>query len=293
MESVFTKHYKKHSIPLPEFHFVLGSGFSASLDKLSFKKNLNSWVEKKPLLFKDVSGLKTPTAPTHVGVYRYFIHKPTKKSICFQAGRLHAYEGHSAREVAQAVLWPCLAGTKKFILTNISGSLDEDISPGEIVALTDHINWTGKNPLIGENPKNKSGREIGPRFPDMESLYNSLLTTEVANQLKKKQDLIVHKGVYIGVLGPSLETPAEVALFAKWGASVVGMSTIFEAISLKHAGAVVSAFSLVSNFACGIKQGVSISEQDMKKTVDQMAPQILEGFFKFSSKFFRERHTNK
>lgn len=288
MESVFTKHYKEHSIPLPEFHFVLGSGFSASLDRLSFKKDLSAWKERESLFFKDIPGLKTPTAPTHLGIYRYFIHKPTGRSVCFQAGRLHAYEGYSAREVAQTVLWPCLAGTKKFILTNISGSLSKDISPGEIVALTDHINGAGQNPLTGENPRNNGGREIGPRFPNMEFLYNPQLTAKVTKQLKKKQELVVHKGIYIGVSGPSLETPAEVALFAKWGALVVGMSTIFEAISLKHAGAIVSAFSLVSNFACGIKQGVSIDEQDMKKTVDYLAPQMLKGFFNFSSESFKK-----
>lgn len=293
MKSIFTKHYKERSIPCPEFHFVLGSGFSSALDKLSFKKNLNHWEEKKPLFFKDVPGLKTPTAPTHPGVYRYFVHKPTGESICFQAGRLHAYEGHSAKEAAQTVLLPFLAGAKNFILTNISGSLNGNISPGEIVALTDHINWTGQNPLVGENPRNNRGREIGPRFPDMESLYSPHLTAEVIKQLAGEQKLTVHKGIYIGVLGPSLETPAEVALFAKWGASVVGMSTVFEAIALKHAGAAVSAFSLVSNFACGIKKNVSINEQDMKGTVDRLAPQMLEGFFKLSNKLFKERHADK
>ena len=239
----------------------------------------------KTFIFKNVSQLKIPTAPTHKGVYRYFIHKSTGRGICFQAGRLHGYEGHSARIVAQTVLWPCLAGTKIFILTNISGSLKKDISPGEVIALSDHVNFTGQNPLTGENPKDSSGREIGPRFPDMESTYNQKTADEISKRLKQK-GLVVHKGVYIGVSGPSLETPAEIALFAKWGLAAVGMSTVFEAIALKHAGASVSAFSLISNFACGIKKNISISEKDMMKTVNQQAPKILKSFFEFSHGYF-------
>ena len=288
MESVFLKHYKKNNLPVPEFHFVLGSGFSSSLDKLLSEKDFKEWSEGAPLFFKDVPGLKVPTAPTHLGVYRYFTHKPTGKCLCFQSGRLHGYEGHSAREVAQTVLWPRLAGTKKFILTNISGSLRENIPPGEIVALSDHINFTGQNPLTGENPKDSQGKNIGPRFPDMESTYNPQLTDEVIQQLKTQQGLAVHKGIYIGVSGPSLETPAEVALFAKWGLTVVGMSTVFEAIALKHAGAKVSAFSLVSNFACGLQKNISISEEDMAKTVNRQAPKVLKGFFEFSHRYFTE-----
>ena len=286
MESVFLKHYEKNNFPVPEFHFVLGSGFSPSLDKLLLRKDFEGWKEEAPLSFKDVPGLKVPTAPTHLGVYRYFTHRLTGKCLCFQSGRLHAYEGHSAREVAQTVLWPRLTGTKKFILTNISGSLRKDISPGEIIALSDHVNFTGQNPLTGENSKDSQGKDIGPRFPDMESTYDQKLTDKITQQLKTQQGLAVHKGIYIGVLGPSLETPAEVTLFAKWGLTVVGMSTIFEAIALKHTGAKLSAFSLVSNFACGIQKNISISEKDMTETVLKQAPKVLKGFFEFSHRYF-------
>ena len=216
MESVFLKYYKKNQIPVPEFHFVLGSGFGPCLDKISFKKDYSVWRPAPALFFKDVKGLKEPTAPTHTGAYRYFVHKSTGKSVCFQLGRLHGYEGWTAREVAATVLGPRLTGTGNFILTNISGSLKHNIPPGEVIALRDHVNLTGQNPLTGKNPTNKNGKPIGPRFPDMQYLYNRKMTDRIIKSLRKR-NLRVHKGVYIGVSGPSLETPAEVDLFAKWG----------------------------------------------------------------------------
>lgn len=284
MEPVFQQHYKKHALSVPEFHFVMGSGFSPAVDNLKSKRFSERWEEGPPLSFKDVPGLKIPTAPTHKGLYRYFIHKPTNKGVCFQAGRLHGYEGHTAQEVAQTVLLPRLAGTRKFILTNISGSLRKGIPPGSVMALLDHVNFTSQNPLIGENPKNNLGKIIGPRFPDMKKTYNQKLTNGISKQLKKH--LSIYRGVYIGVLGPSLETPSEVALFAKWGLTAVGMSTIFEAIALKHAGATVSAFSLISNFACGLKKDTPIQEESMRKTVNTKAPKILKSFFDFSHDYF-------
>lgn len=287
MESVFLKHYKQNRFPVPEIHFVLGSGFSPCLKSLSFKKTYTFWKPAPSLLFKNVKGLKEPTAPTHSGVYHYFVHKPTGKSLCFQSGRLHGYEGHTAREVAKTVLWPCLAGTRNFVLTNISGSLKDKIPPGDIIALRDHVNLTGQNPLVGGNPTNKKGKPIGPRFPNMQFLYNQKMTDKIIKSLRKRS-LRVHREIYIGVLGPSLETPAEVDLFAKWGLSVVGMSTVWEAIALKHAGACVSAFSLVSNFACG-KGNVVISEKDMEKTVRLKAPEILKSFLEFSHACFTDK----
>ena len=282
MESAFTEHYKKSGFPQrapPEFHIVLGSGFSLGWEGL-FKEDIEGWEEAPPLRFQDVPGLKSPSAPSHVGVYRYFTHKPSGRTACFQGGRLHGYEGLAARDIAQTVILPRLAGTEKFILTNISGSLREDMPPGEIVAVTDHINLTGQNPLTGENPKNSRGEAIGPRFPNMEGLYCPRLTAAVAQSLVA-EGLAVRKGVYLAFPGPSLETPAETALFAKWGASAVGMSTVFEAVALKHAGAAVAAFSLAANFACGIRKEVLFDEGEMRRTVQVKAPSVLKAFLNF------------
>ena len=279
MESIFRKYYKKNGLPPPDFHFVLGSGFSLGWKGVS-KEDLNEWEEAPSLGFQDIPGLKTPSAPAHVGVYRYFLHKPSGRAAAFQGGRLHGYEGLSARDTAQPVVWPRLAGTENFILTNISGSLREDMPPGHLMAVTDHINLTGQNPLTGENPKNSQGEPIGPRFPNMEKLYCPQLTASVTRSLEA-EGLAVRKGVYIAFPGPSLETPAETALFAKWGAAAVGMSTVFEAIALKHAGAKVAAFSLAANFACGIKSKIFFDEEEMRQTVQNKAPSVLKGFLRF------------
>ena len=282
MRSCFTNHYKKHGFAPPERHFVLGSGLSLCIDSALRSPEVSKfWSEAPGLSFKEISGLKTPTAPTHTGLYRYFVHKPTQKTVCFQAGRLHGYEGRSAGETAQTVMGPFLAGAKNFILTNIAGGLKEDIPVGSVVAFSDHVNFLGQNPLTGENPADASGKPLGPRFPDMGGAYDQDMTQAITQFLEKNR-LSVFKGVYIGFPGPNLETPAETALFAKWGMAAVGMSTIFEVLALKHAGAKVCAFSLIANKASHLQKGRPLTAKGMMHIVSSKAPAMLKSFFQFA-----------
>ncbi len=277
--------YKKYNIQTPEMHFVLGSGISPALDSLG--KNLsNLWEEKFSLSFSSVPGLKVPTSNTHQGLYRYFVHRQTGKSVCFQCGRLHGYEGYSPSSVIRPVMEPFLSGTKKFILTNIGGSLKEDVPIGTVIALKDHVNFTGRNPLIGSNPKDYEGRPLGPRFPYMEEVYNKKTRRKIIKDLRSA-GLAVQEGTYICVMGPSLETPAEIKLFAKWGLDVVGMSTVWEAIGLKHAGAEVTGFSMVSNPGSGLK-GSNITEEDMLALVKVNGEKMLQGFLCFCDREFNK-----
>ena len=281
--SFFKKKYKEIGFSPPEFHFVLGSGFSPAVDKA---KKDEIWEEQLTLPFGEVPGLKTPTVESHSGLYRYFVHKPTKRVICFQCGRLHGYEGHSPKEVVQTVMLPLMAGTKQFVLTNSAGGLKENLTVGSMVALTDHVNLTGQNPLTGPNPSGEKGQPLGPRFPDMSGVYEETMRRQVVRELLA-EGLKVEEGVYIGVLGPNFETAAEVQLFARWGLSAVGMSTVWEALALRHAGAKLSAFSLISNPACGIEVGEKLDHENILEAVSTYSEKIIRSFFNYCDRQFR------
>lgn len=284
--SYLAKEYEKRSFNIPDFHFVFGSGISTAWTDLQ-EKGLDDWEESFSVPFYLINGLKVPTVNTHEGVFRYITHKSTGKTICFQCGRLHGYEGLSAQHVARPVKESFLAGTRKFILTNISGSLQKELPVGAIVSIKDHINFTGQNPLVGPNSQKTDGTLLGPRFPDMTNVYDLELRNRITKELVS-QDLKVEEGVYLGVLGPSLETPAEVRLFAQWGASVVGMSTVWEAIALKHMGVQIAGFSLVSNFASGLQEDVELSNEDMLKSIQGYSEKMLRGFLNFCEQEFEK-----
>jgi purine-nucleoside phosphorylase len=257
-----------------DWHVVLGSGFGAALDAIQ-----SEWQQTDEIPFAKISELKTTTVQDHAGVYRYFRHTPTGITVNFQTGRLHGFEGHEPRDVVKTVMLPRLAGTEKFILTNASGGLKKEMKSGDACVITDHVNLTGKNPLVGENPKRTDGSEIGPRFPDMGNLYNKPWQEGLTRELKKT-NLGVHAGTYIGILGPSFETHAEIRLFAQWGMAAVGMSTVWEAIALKHSGATLAGVSLVSNLGAGLSEE-SLDHNEIVKTCRGSAAAILNSICNF------------
>ena len=118
--SFFEKHYKKIKISPPLCHFVLGSGFSLHLDKMREPDFFKKWEEREGFSFAETGELFSPSALSHPGLYRFFVYKPTGQAVSFQCGRLHLYEGHSAETVVKPVLQTLMAGTKKFVLSNIS-----------------------------------------------------------------------------------------------------------------------------------------------------------------------------
>jgi purine-nucleoside phosphorylase len=140
--------------------------------------------------------------------------------------------------------------------------------------IRDHVNLTGGNPLVGLNPRGGGGRELGPRFPDLSALYDRGWRARLAGHCART-GLGVHEGVYLGLLGPSFETPAEVQLFSSWGLHAVGMSTVWEAIALGHSGARVAGLSLVSNLASGLAAG-KLDHATILDTCRRSAEKIVE-----------------
>ena len=231
----------------PYFHVVLGSGFKDAL----VNGLPASYKIKGEIPFLDIPGLHPSTAPGHSGKIVVVEHEKTKRVGIVQVGRLHGYEGLDPREVVNPVMFTRELGTIHYFITNAAGGIDAAHTPGDVMIIVDHINLTGKNPLLGLNPKNMDEVEWGPRFPDLTNLYDrewrALMKPALAGESLK-----VHEGIYMGVLGPSFETPAEVRFFRQAGTHAVGMSTVWETIALKHSGAKVFALSLISNVAAGL-----------------------------------------
>lgn len=161
--------------------------------------------------------------------------------VLLQEGRCHLYEGYSPEEVVTGVRVMASLGVRVLALTNASGALNPIFEPGEVMLITDHINFTGQSPLTGPNDDH-----LGPRFPDMSSAYDPRLI-ELARQEGLRQGIILEKGVYLGLRGPQLETPAETRMFRQWGADAVGMSSVMETIAARHLGLRVLGLSCLSN----------------------------------------------
>lgn len=168
------------------------------------------------------------------------------KRIAALAGRCHAYEGHGLETVTFAVRVLGLLGVKTLILTNAAGGVNTSFSQGALMVIDDHINLIGNNPLVGPNED-----RFGPRFPDMTTVYSPTLRA-IADRAAQAIGLTPPHGVYVALLGPSYETPAEIRYLRTIGADAVGMSTVPEAIAARHMGMEVLGVSCITNMAAGV-----------------------------------------
>jgi purine-nucleoside phosphorylase len=166
--------------------------------------------------------------------------------IAALAGRCHLYEGHDARTVTFAVRALGVLGVQTLILTNAAGGVNTSFTQGALMVMDDHVNLTGQNPLVGANDD-----RFGPRFPDMSGVYAARLR-RIADEAARAIDLQVAHGVYVALLGPSYETPAEIRYLRTIGADAVGMSTALEAIVARHMGMEVLGLSCITNMAAGV-----------------------------------------
>ncbi len=166
--------------------------------------------------------------------------------VAYFRGRLHCYQGFDPHQVVFPVRLAGLLGASTAVLTNAAGSVDPQLRPGKLVALADHINLSGLNPLLGELPPS-----WGPRFPSLNDAYDARLRG-LARSCAKSRDLDLGEGTYAWLLGPSYETPAEIEMVRRAGAQLVGMSTVPEVIAARHLGMRCFALSLVTNLAAGL-----------------------------------------
>lgn len=217
---------------VPRVGVVLGSGLSA----------FGNAVENATRIpYAEIPNFPRPTAEGHKG--ELVLGEVAGVPVAVMSGRVHFYEGYSEHQVVYPVRVLGRLGVSTVILTNAAGAVNKKYRPGDFMALTDHLNLTGKNPLSGPNDP-----ELGPRFPDMSQPYDHELRRLVVAGFRKV-DATLHEGVYVGLLGPSYETPAEIAMFRMLGADAVGMSTVLETIAARHMGLKVIGISCITNAA--------------------------------------------
>ncbi len=241
----------------PQVALVLGSGLGAFADEFE---------NATKIPYAKIPHFPRSTAIGHAG--QLVLGKVGGIAVAGMQGRVHLYEGYSAKQVAFPVCVFQRMGVRALIVTNAAGGINLNYSEGALVALRDHINLQGANPLIGPNDD-----RFGPRFPDMTRAYDAEFRRFVA-EAGKKISLNLHEGVYLALAGPNYETPAEIHAFRTLGADLVGMSTVPEVLAARHSGIRVLGISCVTNMAAGIT-GKTLSAEEVFETGAKVKNQFI------------------
>jgi len=246
---------------IPDIALILGSG----LGELAESVENATIIPTQEIPFWPVS-----TVPGHKG--RLVIGELEGKKVLVLQGRTHYYEGHQISKIGLPIRVMQRLGVKTLILTNASGGLNDDYYPGDLMIIKDHL---GLLPMAGENPlRGPNLDEFGPRFPDMSAIYNPELI-ELTENVAAQLGVEMRKGVYVGLSGPSFETPADCRFLKMVGADAVGMSTVPEAIVAKHGGMAVLGIATITNKIDpdGTNQA---SHQEVLEVGDQLAPKLMK-----------------
>lgn len=235
----------------PKIGIVLGSGLGIYIDQIQ---------NKTVIPYEDIPHFKRTSVEGHSGALIFGTVQGV--NVVALQGRLHPYEGYAMEEIVLPVRVLAALGIEILFLTNASGGINTNFHPGDLVIINDHINLSGRNPLVGPNIA-----ELGPRFPDMGNAYDKDLR-EVLFNVAKTHHVDLKTGVYCSVLGPTYETPAEIRMLRILGADLVGMSTVPEVIAANHLGLKVAGVACVTNYAAGIKEE-KLSHADVKKVAEK------------------------
>lgn len=247
---------KQKNCPIPDAGIVLGTGLGGLV------KAIKNQIK---IPYADIPHFPISTIKGHAGNL-LFGDLNGKKVVAMQ-GRFHFYEGYSMQELTFPIRVMKFLGIKLLILSNASGGLNPDFEVGDVMVITDHINLMKENPLRGKNDE-----RLGERFPDMSDVYNKKWT-KMARQKADKHKINYQTGVYVGVTGPTFETPAEYKYMRVIGGDAVGMSTVPEAIVAKHMGLPCIAFSVISDLGVEGKI-VEISHEDVLKAANSAEPKL-------------------
>lgn len=251
----------------PKLGMVLGTGSGIIAEQIEA-------VAKIP--YEHIPGYSVSTVAGHHGqlIAGYLQGLPV---LCLQ-GRVHFYEGTSAHTMQVMMHSIKLLGCSTMLLTNAAGSLLESVPPGSLMLIKDHLNFQGINPLVGLNDE-----RIGPRFVSMDNAYDAALRASMQGHAQA-MGIPLHEGVYIGVLGPSFETHAEIRAFRLLGADAVGMSTVSEVILARHCGLKVVCLSVISNFAAGMTNKMLTHEEHLA-AVAQTSTTLTELINRFAADY--------
>ena len=242
----------------PEIGLILGSGLGVLADSLEEAVTVN---------YSDIPHFPVSTVEGHAG--ELLLGKIGGRPVLLMKGRFHMYEGYQGETVTFPIRVMKKLGITRLLVTNAAGGVNTSYAPGDLMLISDHLNMTGTNPLIGPNHK-----ELGVRFPDMSEGYSKRLRA-IAKDIAASQGLKLQEGVYAGLLGPSYETPAEIRMLRVLGADAVGMSTVSEVVIARHSGIEVLGISCISNMAAGILDQ-PLSHDEVMETTDRVKQQFLK-----------------
>ena len=242
---------------------VLGSGLGAFAEALD---------DARAIPFAELPGFPPPTVQGHKG--RLVYGKLAPAPVLALQGRIHGYEGHDAATVAFPARVLGVLGARALVVTNAAGGCNPSFVPGDLMRITDHINFTGRNPLSGPNEE-----RLGPRFPDLTHAWDARLAAAL-EQAARSVGQTLRAGVYIQMSGPSYETPAEIRMARLLGADAVGMSTVPEVIAAAHMGVPVAGISCITNLAAGISQHPLTHEEvvEVARAVEGRFLELLRAF---------------
>lgn len=241
----------------PDIGLILGSGLGILADLI--KDGIS-------IPYHDIPHFPVSTVEGHEG--ELLIGTIEGRKVVMMKGRFHMYEGYGPETTAFPVRVMKELGVKSLLVTNAAGGVNTGYTPGDLMLLTDHLNLTGRNPLIGPNDP-----ELGVRFPDMSEPYSRRLL-QAARDVAKEQNFTFREGVYAGLLGPTYETPAEIVMLRRLGADAVGMSTVSETIVARHAGIEVLGISCITNMAAGILNQ-PLSHDEVMETAERVRETFL------------------
>jgi len=241
----------------PEIGLILGSGLGVLADLIE---------DAVTIPYEDIPHFPSSTVEGHAG--EWVSGRVNGRSVVMMKGRFHLYEGYPVQTVTFPIRVMKQLGVKTLIVTNAAGGIHESFSPGDLMLIQDHINFMSRNPLIGKNEAS-----LGPRFPDMSQAYNRSVREQVLS-IANRENIELKQGVYVGVLGPSYETPAEIRMLRALGADAVGMSTVPEVIAARHADIEVIGISCISNMAAGILDQ-PLSHEEVIETTEQAKEKFL------------------
>jgi purine-nucleoside phosphorylase len=241
----------------PELGIVLGSGLGALADH----------IERAGVVpYAEIPHFPRATVPGHAG--ELVLGLLEGKRVAALRGRVHFYEGYTMQEVVfpVRVLWAL--GCRTLLVSNAAGGLNREWRAGDLMVISDHINFQGTNPLIGPNDE-----RLGPRFPDMSRAYDPELV-ELAERCAVEERIVLRKGIYVAVTGPSYETPAELRMLRMLGADAVGMSTVPEVIAARHLGMRVLGITAITDMATG-EMVQPVTHEEVLRVARELEPRFV------------------
>lgn len=251
------EYIRSRSALTPKVGLILGSGLGVLADHIEQPVSID---------YRDIPFFPQSTVEGHAG--ELLIGTVQGTPVVLMKGRFHMYEGYGPEMTAFPVRVMKELGVTTLLVTNAAGGVNTSYEPGDLMLISDHLNLTGRNPLVGPNDN-----ELGARFPDMSQAYSRRLR-EIARKVAVDKGVPLQEGVYAGLLGPTYETPAEIRMLRTLGADAVGMSTVSETIVARHAGIEVLGISCISNMASGILDQ-PLSHEEVMETTERVREKFL------------------